>query len=810
MSTPDLPDLSGPTEPSGGTDRPPDDAASLAPEREAPAVLRFVDRLLPRAVDLGPAALGVLVAFVPVAALRAWVALGISPLATWRELLVAELGEVSFWVGTLAVATILLRLTPARLHGAVRVAFHAFCSIVMVFSLVELVYLHVTGGRIDVELIVFGFSHAREVLPVVLSEVKPWQGVAVLVGIVAGFAPMFVRFAPARTWSSRFGLLLAVPVLLTELGGRPVAAKALRILQPSLAEGLYYDALDSLEDRTIPPSPAELEPVRVSRAPEAPRPPNVVLVFLESVGAHNTSLFDAPLDTTPNLVRLANEGVWVRDQTTVVPHTSKSITASLCGQVPWLKTEIEEARLGSLPGRCLPALLSDLGYRTAFFQTADESFERRAELTHFMGFGFFRARDSLKRGGYDKVNYFGIEDRAMLDPGLAWSQASDTPFFATYLTLTSHHDYGVPRDFPRRNRYAGASGRRMKHLDAVRYVDTFVGELVAAYKDAGLADNTLFILHGDHGEGFNEHGRSQHDLVIWEEGLHVPMVLWGPGVLGGRTGVIEGPRTSFDVLPTVLDAIGARVDAGYLPGASLLQDVPKDRTVHHSCWRSHRCLAAREGDDKFIDHYRDRGPQVFDLSKDPKERKDLARSRTPAELSTRSEEARSWRARVNGRLLALREGAREALQVPDSSPAVARFGGAMDALGCTVDTPVVVPGESLWLSCRWRLGADMDNAWRASVRVRGGPSTIEEDHAPLDGQLPTFTWKPGHAVTDPVRVKIPTTARPTELTIEVGWERYGGSAIAMDAGGTWLRAGTARVVKPSWGRTPPVTRSAAP
>jgi arylsulfatase A-like enzyme len=619
-----------------------------------------------------------------------------------------------------------------------------------------------------------------------------------------------VRFGHAPTWPSRLGLLAVVPVLLTETGGRPVAAKALRILQPSLAEGLYYDALDSLEDRTIPPPSAELEPVRVSRPAEAPRPPNVVLVFLESVAAHNTSLFNPPLDTTPNLVRLAKQGLWARDQSTVVPHTSKSIAASLCGQVPWLKTEIEEARLGALPGRCLPALLSDVGYRTAFFQTADESFERRAEMMRFMGFGFFRARDSLKRGGFDKVNYFGIEDRAMLDPGIAWSKASDAPFFATYLTLTSHHDYGVPRDFPRRKRYPGVSGRRMKQLDAVRYVDTFVGELVAAYEEAGLADNTLFILHGDHGEGFNEHGRSQHDLVIWEEGLHVPMVIWGPGVLGGRTGVIEGPRTSYDVLPTVLDAVGARVDGGYLPGTSLLKDVPEDRTVYHSCWRSHRCLAQRRGRDKFIDHYRERAAQVFDLGKDPAERKDLARARGGEQLAKRSEEARNWRARVNGRLLALQERAKDALQTPDSSPAVARFGGAMDALGCTVDTPVVVPGESLWLSCRWRLPEAMGSAWRATVRAKGGFANIETDHAPLDGQLPTFTWKPGHAVTDPVRVKIPVTARPGPVTLEVGWERYGGSAIGMDGGGNWLRAGTAKVVKPDWNRNPPVTRSAAP
>ena len=67
---------------------------------------------------------------------------------------------------------------------------------------------------------------------------------------------------------------------------------------------------------------------------------------------------------------------------------------------------------------------------------------------------------------------------------------------------------------------------------------------------------------------------------------------------------------------TVLDVVGAKVDGGYLPGTSLLRDVPEARVVRHACWRTHRCLAERRGTEKFIDHYRDRSPQLFDLAAD--------------------------------------------------------------------------------------------------------------------------------------------------------------------------------------------------
>jgi arylsulfatase A-like enzyme len=46
--------------------------------------------------------------------------------------------------------------------------------------------------------------------------------------------------------------------------------------------------------------------------------------------------------------------------------------------------------------------------------------------------------------------------------------------------------------------------------------------LVQQYKELGLYDNTIFVLFGDHGEGFGEHGRFMHGDTIWEEGLRVP------------------------------------------------------------------------------------------------------------------------------------------------------------------------------------------------------------------------------------------------------------------------------------------------
>ncbi len=783
------------------------------------ALLRRLDALLPRPKDLGPAVCGTLVAALPVAAMRVYVARDLSPMARWIDLWRVQYGDLEFWSTTALVAALILRNLPARLHGAGRAFFHAFCTVAMAASIGELAFLSVTGTRFDLDLLAVAWTDAPQVAPVVMSEVEAWHLVALVVGVTMCFSPMALRFGEGPSRWSRSALILALPLVWMEGVGRAQPARSLRIAQASLLEGLYWDALDRIGEKTIPPEASELVPVTVSlpaaptsatgaatvgadasAAPAVRRPPNIVLVFLESVGYANTSLGNPSLDTTPNLARLGAAGLVARNHTAIVPHTSKSIVATLCGQVPWLVTDVIEARPGGLPGRCLPELLESVGYRTAFFQTAHEEFEQRAALIHRMGFDRFRSRDTLSRTGFQKVNYFGIEDDAMLEPGLAWSAASEQPFFATYLTLTSHHDYVVPTDFPRKASYPGVTGRRVKHLDAVRYVDRFIGDLVARYEAAGLAENTLFVFQGDHGEGFGEHGRSQHDLVIWEEGLHVPLVLYGPGVLGGRTGAIDGPRQVIDVVPTVLDVVGATVEGGYLPGTSLLRDVPAERVLRHACWRTHRCLAERRGTEKFIDHYRDRAPQLFDLAVDPTEARDRVKTLASKERESRVEGLRSWRARVQGRLEALSERARGELQVDDDAPALATFGGQLDVLGCELPAQVI-RNESLWVTCRFRMKEAVDSAWKVSVRAEGPFTAVDRDAPPLDGVLPTFKWIPGKAVTDTMRVKIPATARVGGVKVSIGWERYTGTRIPLDGGGEWYEVGTVPLVAPEWAGT---------
>ncbi len=744
-----------------------------------------------------------LVPWLTISGYRAVVASHTSSKPRVAELLALQAGELQFWSGWIAAWIVGLSLLDpgdvgagrARAARWLRGVMHVLAIVVLVGSLLDLQFFDVTGSRGDWDALGVLAADFRRVWPVVSSEFRPKHAALLAVIAALGVGPMFWQPRSAASRARLAAWALLVPSLVFQVTGRPRVGNALRTLVASLPEHLLTDGLDRLGERQIAPAPPELVPIEV-RPGDRYKPFNIVVVFLESVSAIRTTPYAPELPTTPNLDALASDGAAIRNFFTVVPHTSKALVASLCGHWPRLSTEVREARPGGLPDRCLPELLGSLGYRTAFFQTADEEFEDRYRLVHQLGFGHYRAKDSLP-SGFEKNNYFGFEERAMLKPGLAWSaRRDDRPFLAVYLTLTSHHDYKVPKHW-KRGSYPGRKAKEQEQLDAIRYVDDFVGKLVDGYREKGLADNTLFVVLGDHGEAFGEHGRSQHDLVVWDEGMAVPGVFWG-APLDGRAGWVEGEWQQIDLVPTLFGLLGVDVVKGALPGADMFGPAP-DRALFHSCWRSHRCLARRQGGIKSIDHYRERGPQRFDLTSDPSETRDLWPELPSATRDAEIASMRDWRARVQGLYSARTEGFLANVAKPDERPATHTWGDRIDAVACALESPEVVVGSSLWARCTWRARAHLEEAVQVRTRLvlsepDKGERLVEAEWFPLDGVLPTWRWQPGHGVPDALRLKVPSDTRAARAKVQVAWFGLGGGSIDDTSQGDWLTIGEVRLV----------------
>lgn len=251
----------------------------------------------------------------------------------------------------------------------------------------------------------------------------------------------------------------------------------------------------------------------------------------------------------------------------------------------------------------------------------------------------------MDTAGFEPANYFGLEDDVMLEPSRTWLEKHrHGPFLATYLTSAPHHNYLAPQK--RYGRVAFTDNDLVnRYLNSVRNQDFFLKQLFEQYRQLGLYEDSIFILLGDHGQGFGEHGRNVHGDAIYEEGLRIPLLIHDPQRYkqGAR---LEGPVSQLDILPTVADLLGYKIQGGPFSGSTLLGPLRTDRTLMFSCSTEQGCMASLNGNEKYIYHFDDRPEELFDLSSDPAERINLAGQRSPDELKHRRAELLEWRMNV--------------------------------------------------------------------------------------------------------------------------------------------------------------------
>ncbi|MBM4352511.1 MAG: LTA synthase family protein [Deltaproteobacteria bacterium] len=594
--------------------------------------------------------------------------------------------------------------------------------------------------------------------------------------------PVRRRLVALGGWSGRrtiaagiVGALLVVGLwLLPPPSGQAMVVSrcvVLDIAADMLQESLLPEETVAITEQERLDSSLELRSV-----PDKPRL-NIVLVMFESLNWKSSDVYVKGVNTTHFLAELARDGWVVEHQYSVVPHTTKALVSVVCGIYPYLDTEPLETTPDILPRRCLPHLLRSAGYRTGFFAPV-ANFEHRNQLMANTGFDTIRLLDDMPVEGFEETNYFGREERVMLQPSLDWVESvRGQPFLLTYLTLMSHHNYVVPQSYPY-TMYPTEDLDQRNYLNAVKYTDEFLRDVFAGFERMGLLEDTVFIIVGDHGEAFGEHGRRQHDLIMWEEGLRSAAVLYNPRHLGGP-GVIKGFRSHLDLVPTVLELAGLELDKGEFLGRSLLQAVPEDRQLFFSCWFKRRCMAMREGPIKYIYHFGLKPMEVYDTSVDPFDTDNLAFTGPyqSALLDEKEEAMQRWNRVVNQQYEEWGSRLTEGV-VSDSEPEVARrleadFAGKIRLVGCDVTPPTVRAGEDIQVRYVFQALAEMPASTAFFVHfTMPGEKFFNADHVPGRGAWPLEKWEAGKYYVDEHVIHVPGTWRGGEARLLVGfWDK---------------------------------------
>lgn len=431
-----------------------------------------------------------------------------------------------------------------------------------------------------------------------------------------------------------------------------------------------------------PYAAARATPTARADAPSAPKAdgpaPNVIIVMIDTLRADYTSLGSDDAEATPNLLALAAEGAtYFSRAIAAAPSTAPSVKAFFTSRSPshWGLAETNE----SPPSRAwrLPQSFQEGGYQTAaisanplvtsdpysggfdyFWSAGGYRFWQRSFLLHVLlsGHRLWPIIDRVGRLELDKVRGSTVrrvasgwlDTRAPNVPFLLYVHFMDPhwPYYERgYFEPSpqpergfSHVDYlrlnhGDPSLAPLRR---GANIRHLRHVyrEEVRHTDEELSLFVADLESRGLMDDSILLVLGDHGEEFLEHNGFSHGHDVYEEQVHVPLLIHWPRTAryADMPKRVDGPVSLLDIAPTLvelLDLPGApRTLDGSSFAARLREGAVGGPVTSESSLLGRSHMAYREGDlkvrveyDEAVPPWESEDAQVMDLVTDPRERR---------------------------------------------------------------------------------------------------------------------------------------------------------------------------------------------
>jgi lipoteichoic acid synthase len=193
----------------------------------------------------------------------------------------------------------------------------------------------------------------------------------------------------------------------------------------------------------------------------------------------------------------------------------------------------------------IPSILKNNGYETAVMHGDIATFWNRSN--NYPGLGYDLQFSSVDYTESRPIGFDGLGDSDFFQESVPKLQSLKQPFMATMITLSSHTPFVIPSDLQTLSIPAGstnASTTLQNYLQSVHYTDASLGAFMDSLKAAGLYDNALFVIYGDH-NAFIGTPDSQTN--------HVPLILFAPG--SSITGTNTEPGSHIDLLPTVTNLL---------------------------------------------------------------------------------------------------------------------------------------------------------------------------------------------------------------------------------------------------------------
>lgn len=388
------------------------------------------------------------------------------------------------------------------------------------------------------------------------------------------------------------------------------------------------------------------------------RPPNIIVYMVDTLRAREIGVYGADITKTPSIDAFAAESMLFERAASPAPSTRASIASFLTGVSPAVHG-VESGLHGLLAGtealQRLPEILKNAGYRTAAL-VANPNIDP--------AFGFQRGFDVYERlyrlpeiqrppSSLDLI----YTAPAMVDEIRQFLEnlPAEQPFFLFVLTIDPHGPYTPPPPYDAMYDQRGAGGEpgmmnNLLELDRqleagqpadldiplalyrgeISYGDLAFGEFMSWMKTNDWHKDTVVVFTADHGEAFGEHGNRGHGKTIYQETIHIPLIIRYPKYFAG------GHRNPANVdlidLSATLVTLAGQNAPAYWTGRDLRDAIPDGAVFAMSHQPGYASTSVIRGNYTFIENELDDSSELFDLSADPGEQEPLDATRHQATM----------------------------------------------------------------------------------------------------------------------------------------------------------------------------------
>ena len=269
---------------------------------------------------------------------------------------------------------------------------------------------------------------------------------------------------------------------------------------------------------------------------------NVVLIIMESMSHHQMAYYGKTKGYVPFFDSLCQQVIFYPNLYTSGIHTHNGIYSSLWGQPAVFdqKPMVEATQLMT-KYYGLPQIMKENNYETFFFSPGDPKFDNMMSFVSYNGFDQFTSQED-----YDEkeiINKWGVPDHVMFEqmtPKLDEAYSKKQPFFATYLTISTHSPYTIPQNCGFKPRAGTTDDREI----AYEYADWSLQQFFKNAATKPWYNETVFALVADHGQIFSR----TYDIPLSYH--HCPFVVFDPSAKTSR--IDTKIAMQVDVFPTIL------------------------------------------------------------------------------------------------------------------------------------------------------------------------------------------------------------------------------------------------------------------